>query len=318
MSYGSDTAKLLERIGRMKDGKLDIKGLNLTMIEDLPETVKYLDCSNSTVKYIKILPNALKQLICSRTQLKELPPLPDTLEYLDCSYIQISALPKLSKSLTHLFCRGTPYMKVLPELPDSIKVIDCAGTPLISLPSLPKTIDVCITSVPLTKIPMEIFNTFRCRYLKESLYELRPNKDITQLVAPPVARPVAPPVALSVESLDVETYICSPEITCLPKCLPSTLRFLYCSNTKLTKLPRLPEKLEILHCKNTQIKVIPWPIPESLRVIVCFGSPLLKLQKKLGESNGEYINRWREWHIYHKYTLKARAIADELAEILEH
>lgn len=48
------------------------------MIEDLPETVKYLNCSCSAINYITNLPNSLKRLTCSYTNLKELPPLPDT------------------------------------------------------------------------------------------------------------------------------------------------------------------------------------------------------------------------------------------------
>lgn len=132
-----------------------------------------------------------------------------------------------------------------------------------------------------------------------------------------VCPPPPPPPVHAIIPINTETYVCKPEIIYLPKQLPLTLRFLDCSDTKIRKLPLLPEKLEILHCKNTQIKVIPWPIPETLRVILCFGSPRLKLQKKLGESNGEYINRWRKWHIYRKCTLKARAIADELAEFIE-
>lgn len=133
-----------------------------------------------------------------------------------------------------------------------------------------------------------------------------------------ICPPPPPPPVHAIIPINTETYVCKPEIIYLPKQLPLTLRFLDCSDTKIRKLPLLPEKLEILHCKNTQIKVIPWPIPETLRVILCFGSPRLRLQKKLGESNNEYINRWRKWHIYRKCTLKARAIANELADMIQY
>ena len=106
MAHGPDTEELLRRLANVRQlyetsepTELNIYGLRIT---SLPE-----------------LPSYLTQLWCSQTQITQLPPLPASLRRLDCANTQITNLPSLPSSLEMLSCRNTQITE-LPPLPDSL------------------------------------------------------------------------------------------------------------------------------------------------------------------------------------------------------
>ena len=60
-------------------------GCDLNELPDLPNSLKYLDCSNNKLTKLPDLPNSIVYLGCSNNNLIELPDLPNSIVYLWCS-----------------------------------------------------------------------------------------------------------------------------------------------------------------------------------------------------------------------------------------
>jgi len=101
MAYGPDTDILLERIELIPRVKwvLDIEGLNITHLPDLPEGLRLLSCIGTPIKELPPLPSTLWELLCSKTQLTSLPALPPALRLLNCSDTPLTELPELPPKL---------------------------------------------------------------------------------------------------------------------------------------------------------------------------------------------------------------------------
>lgn len=112
MDHGPHTYQLL---CRLQDGDpilgisvLNISGLNITSLPDLPDHITILNCYGTPLNKLPKLPKGLITLVCSNTPLLELPELPDTLRYLDCSNTNIVILPDIPNNLIYLDCAGAP------------------------------------------------------------------------------------------------------------------------------------------------------------------------------------------------------------------
>ena len=103
MAHGPDTDELLRRVADATT-RLDVSGLNITSLPDLPSDLKRLDCNNTQLTSLPTLPSSLVWLICSYTSITSLPTLPSGLIYLDCYFTNITSLPTLPSSLIYLYC----------------------------------------------------------------------------------------------------------------------------------------------------------------------------------------------------------------------
>ncbi len=83
--------------------KLNINNNNLSIIQQLPQSLKYLYCSNNNLETLCQLPNDLIELYCSDNNLTILPNLPDSLKILDCNN-NIKKLPQLPNELNEIYC----------------------------------------------------------------------------------------------------------------------------------------------------------------------------------------------------------------------
>lgn len=92
----------------MGKGVLNIYGLRLTSLPELPADLKILNCSNTPISQLPNLPAGLKTLVCSNTLIHKLPILPDGLRYLDCSGTFLTEMPELPRSLIYLDCSSAP------------------------------------------------------------------------------------------------------------------------------------------------------------------------------------------------------------------
>ncbi len=126
--YGRDTKKLLKRLANLGYHKtLNVDGLRIT---GLPE-----------------LPSDLKVLQCSYTQLTSLPTLPPTLTRLECAYTRLTKLPVLPSGLLSLVCYGTPLVEPL-NLPYGLACLSCNFEKLIELQELPPYLRILYYTSP--------------------------------------------------------------------------------------------------------------------------------------------------------------------------
>jgi Leucine-rich repeat (LRR) protein len=117
-------------------GELNLSGLELEVLPELPNGLKILNCSNNNLKSLPNLPDSLTGLYCSNNKIQSLPDLPGSLTKLDCSNNYLKSLPNLPDSLTALYCNNN-QLQSLPNLPDSLTNLDCNNNKIQSLPDLP-------------------------------------------------------------------------------------------------------------------------------------------------------------------------------------
>lgn len=79
-------------------------GEGLTKLDNLPDNLTLLDCSDNNLTSLPELPKTLIKLDCSNNKLTELPKLPDSLSFLNCEYNKLTELPKLPETLCELKC----------------------------------------------------------------------------------------------------------------------------------------------------------------------------------------------------------------------
>ena len=139
--YGPDTKKLMRRLADSEDtDELDISGLNITSLPQLPPTLEYLDVSETRLTSLPQLPPTLEILDVSKTQITTLPDLLPNLEMLYVSETQITSLPELPPTLTELDVSKT-QITTLPDLPPTLEVLDVSETQITSLPELPDNLE---------------------------------------------------------------------------------------------------------------------------------------------------------------------------------
>ena len=111
-----------------EDDELNLFGLNLVRLPDLPEHILILHCDRNQLTSLPKLPDSLVFLSCDNNQLRVLPKLPNLL-YLSCNNNQLTSLPSLPSKLEELHCSYN-RLTTLPDLPMSLTEIDISNNPL--------------------------------------------------------------------------------------------------------------------------------------------------------------------------------------------
>jgi len=176
--YGPDTPVLMERIARIKDDiSLNLNGLQITELPPLPDTLKILRCSFTSLRIIRSLPKGLQYLYCSNNPLVELPALPKGLLGLECYNTLLTSLPELPPNLDILVCSNT-QIKELPTLPEGIRHLYCHSNSLLTVvPSIPSSLytfycnDTSISLIP----PLPALYLLECGDCPNLL--IKPEKD---------------------------------------------------------------------------------------------------------------------------------------------
>lgn len=138
----------MDRVAEWNDETqiLDLSGLELTQLPELPEKLTKLNCSRNQLKEFNVaLPENLTYLNCSYNQLEYLPALPEGLVYLNCSHNELKELPALPLSLQYIVCSHN-FLDSITGLPDSLEYInffenDIPNEPtdeMLSLPNIKK------------------------------------------------------------------------------------------------------------------------------------------------------------------------------------
>jgi len=102
----------------------------------LPNSLKYLDCSDNNLIALPTLPPNLNTLKCPNNKLTLLPDLPNSLEYLYCHHNELTLLPTLPNNLQDLACYDNQLI-LLPNIPYSLIHLVCSFNRLTFLPILP-------------------------------------------------------------------------------------------------------------------------------------------------------------------------------------
>ena len=161
MAHGPDTEELLRRLANVRHywyeiqklTELNIYGLQITSLPELPSYLKKLCCSHTQIPKLPSLPSSLVALGCHSTQITELPPLPDSLREIYCSHTQITKLPSLPSSLSVLSCHNTQITE-LPQLPASLLELGCQNTLITGLPPLPSSLTwLGCSNIQITELP---------------------------------------------------------------------------------------------------------------------------------------------------------------------
>jgi hypothetical protein len=100
VDYGPDTEELLRRMANIPENcLLDVSGLNITSLPELPRRIKTLWCNNTHITELPTLPPRLVSLHCYNTPLTNLPTLPKSLFILCCFNTRLTSLPELPFNL---------------------------------------------------------------------------------------------------------------------------------------------------------------------------------------------------------------------------
>lgn len=135
---------------------------SLTSINNLPQSLLYLEAMNNQISSIASLPESminlglmannlsalpeplpanLIELNVYGNQFTVLPALPDNLQKLNCYYNQLTELPALPQSLEWLTCGESP-ITVLPAFPAGIKRVVISSLLISDVPPLPDSLEV--------------------------------------------------------------------------------------------------------------------------------------------------------------------------------
>jgi hypothetical protein len=119
--YGGDLKEAQRRVNAwIREGdvtqELDLGGLNLKVLPELPHNVKILVLDSNKLRTLPALPNTLVELHCSGNLLEALPALPDTLEVLDCTFNNLKGFPTLPANLNELISFNNP------RLPEALQI----------------------------------------------------------------------------------------------------------------------------------------------------------------------------------------------------
>lgn len=221
---------------------LDCRCSKIEIIPKLSDNIVYFDCSNSKIEYLPSLPKNLKFLFCYETNITYIPNLPDELEELNCSFTKIKEIPKLPNSLKELYCTNNNISEI-PNIPINLYHLNCTTTNITKLPKIEcynRFVFLYFAATNVDKIP-EIGDKFKAIHLHDSCY-----------------------VNLTHINYELNNLILSSDITNFEKLSDNIEELFFDNNTNISFLPELPNKLIKLSCINTKLKKIP-KLPDTLQ-----------------------------------------------------
>ena len=140
---------------------INISNQNVKMLPDwISECInlRELKCVNNELTVLPQLPKSLKVLNCGFNNLTVLPELPQSLKYLDCDYNKLTYLPELPDNLVTLQISNNKLLSKLPKIPRRLKSLYCNGCQLTELPEFPTSLEelICYNN-KITQLPESLF-----------------------------------------------------------------------------------------------------------------------------------------------------------------
>jgi hypothetical protein len=204
---------------------LNLSGLNLTELPQIPSKVRRLNCSsNYLVAFMNKLPNNLKQLRCGYNTFQTFDSLPPQLKTLNCAW--------------------SGGMNLLESLPDSIECI---------------VAEQCERITKIQNLPSQLkYLNLSCTYSLKSLESFPPNLKECIIIESNLER--LPELPSSLVSLTCDQSY----IKVLPP-LPNTLEYLSIFGNNLQKFPKLPKTIQYLDIRdNNHLSLEGVSIPDTL------------------------------------------------------
>ena len=277
---------------------VDVNYKSISSIDGIQyfKSLKSLDCSTNNITILNNLPNTLVNFNCNYNYLSSLPNLPNTLETLFCSNNELTSLPTLPNTLKILVCNKVfpPFLIALPNLPPLLDTLEIEGHGLNSLPALPLSLKKLsyyrnnVANIPALPPMLLYLNcglnnivgvtpTFPLSLVKlnlssnsiSNLTSLPPNLEELMCGVNQLASLPAFPATLKYFDCQVN------HITTLPM-LPNSLEYLVCWQNLLTSLPTLPNTIKTLNCSNNNLISLPI-LPDSLGSLNCSSNQILSL-----------------------------------------
>lgn len=195
----------------------------------------------------------------------------DSLNYLDCSFNSLTFLPPLPYFTLSLKC-GYNQLNTLPDLPVLLQVLMADYNNLTDLPAIMPAyiyeLSIIGNQFPVCPLFPATLTYLRCSINPfNSLSELPPN--LISLECAFLQLDSLPTLPATLEALDFSNNL----LTELPA-LPASLTLLNCSNNEIDTLPLLPNSLTDLTLGGHTFAALPPVLPDSLRTLFCFDSPL--------------------------------------------
>ena len=259
--------------------RLICNNANIEVLDSLPSSLTYIDCSENNIGQLFQLPVNLDTLLCyyqvyQFAGMTSIDSLPFGLRYLDCHNNSFSSFPSLPNALTYLDFSNNSYSRLithtLPNLANtSLVKLYCYNSSLRNLSALPGTLQTLITyGDSMTIIPTlpASLDSLDCSYNQlTSLPSLPGNLTYLNCNANQVATFPTQPNSLTYLACDSNVFATFPNMS-------STLAYLNCSyNNPLTGLPALPASLVYLICKFDNFPSLP-SLPVSLTYLDCSNS----------------------------------------------
>lgn len=119
--------------------ELEIAKNQMEVLEDLPRTLRTLNCSNNLLYALPLLNIGLEGLDCSNNKLREIPNFPYTLTHLDVSNNYLDAIIYLPPLLMDLNADSN-LLEDISGLPEHLVNLSVNHNYLSQIPTLPKTI----------------------------------------------------------------------------------------------------------------------------------------------------------------------------------
>jgi hypothetical protein len=226
--------------------------MNYNLLEN-GTTITRIDVSFGKIKSLPILPLNLEILVADNNfRLEEIPKLPLSLRVLSICLTSVQCLSGLPDSLEELYVSENPGIQLSRFLPRNLRVFVADCCELEVLPVLPPS----LTTLSVDGNHLDIL--------------------------PQLPSTIQTIIASNNQLLNISK---ETQISAL-----SELAVLQIHNNVLRRLPELPPKLVELNCSENNLKRLP-RLPESLRVFVFFGNPLVYeiLHKRICPQ--DYINR---------------------------
>ena len=272
---------------------LIISQSKIDSLNDLPLSLKYLDCSaGRLLSHISYIPDSLTYLWIWANKLTSLPTLPASLQYINVVENQLPALPNWPNGLIFAMVGGNPFYTLPATLPPGLQYLDCMVDSLTSLPTLPSTLGVLrcgynqLTSLPT--LPASLYQLY-CWYdgltslptLPAGLAELWcQNNQLTAL-------PVLPPAMVSL--------MCdSNHINSISSTSGARYGYFSCRYNQLTSLPDsmiLGTQYYnggLFDCSHNQLTALPRLVYDSIYKIDCSYNPGLTCLPALAKGDSLY------------------------------